>query len=64
MLTPRDQQYVTAAYDDRCKELRDLRMREDEKQQGIKRVDFLMERTRFAGLSNYRRADEWQLNIT
>lgn len=52
LLTPRDQQYVTAAYDDRCKELRDLRMREDEKQQGIKRVDFLMGQTRFMGLTS------------
>jgi hypothetical protein len=30
----------------------------------MKRVDFLMERTRFSGLSHYRRAHEWQLNVT
>ncbi|KAF8200086.1 hypothetical protein BJ912DRAFT_844203 [Pholiota molesta] len=60
-----DQRRATRAYQQRYRRQRSTALYEEEKRGGMKRVDFLMERTRFAGLSNtLRRADEWNLNIT
>lgn len=59
--SPRDQRRVTSAYNNRCEDIRDPRMREGEKRQGVKRVDFLMGRTRFTGLTSSG-PDAWVLH--
>ncbi|KAF8172680.1 hypothetical protein BJ912DRAFT_859949 [Pholiota molesta] len=60
-----DRRRATRAYEHRYRRQLSTRLYEEEKRGGMKRVDFLMERTRFAGLSNIsRRPDEWHLNIT
>lgn len=60
----RDQRRATRAYEDRYRRLRGSRY-DEEKRSGMKRVDFLMGRTRFVGISNNgRRPDEWHLSVT
>ncbi|KAG6917083.1 hypothetical protein DXG01_003972 [Tephrocybe rancida] len=56
---------VSLAYEQRYKRVRGTRDYEDEKQRGVLRVDFLMGRTRFMGLSsNERGAGVWLLHST
>ncbi|PPQ86203.1 hypothetical protein CVT25_006907 [Psilocybe cyanescens] len=60
-----DQRRATRAYEQRYRRQRSTRHYEEEKRGGMKRVDFLMGRSRFFGISNAgRRPDEWQLNVT
>lgn len=61
--TPQDKQRATLAYEHRYWRLRNSSEYEEEKRRGMKRIDFLMEMTRFAGLSgtNYG-PDAWVLN--
>lgn len=58
-----DQRRVVKAYEQRYRRIRDLGEYEEEKRKGVKRVDFLMERTKFAGISSTRRADAWILHV-
>ncbi|KAF8164075.1 hypothetical protein BJ912DRAFT_1096819 [Pholiota molesta] len=63
--SPTDQRRVSRAYEQRYRRQRSTKLYEEEKRGGLKRVDFLMERTRFVALSNHsRRSDEWHLNVT
>ncbi|KAF9524756.1 hypothetical protein CPB83DRAFT_860649 [Crepidotus variabilis] len=56
---------ATRAYEERYRRLRSQRSYEEEKRAGMKRVDFLMGRTRFVGLSSDgRRPDEWHLRVS
>jgi hypothetical protein len=59
-----DQRRAAGAYQQRYRRQRSTRVYEEEKRGGMRRVDFLMGRTRFLGISNSgRRPDEWQLNV-
>ncbi|KAF8811420.1 hypothetical protein BYT27DRAFT_7208559 [Phlegmacium glaucopus] len=61
---PEDQRRATRAYEQRYRRLRNNRAYDEEKRGGMKRVDFLMGRTKFLGISNSsRRPDEWQLRV-
>ncbi|CAA7261296.1 unnamed protein product [Cyclocybe aegerita] len=63
--TEHDQRRATRAYEHRYRRLRSTREYEEEKRSGMKRVDFLMGRTRFVGISpSSRRPDEWHLSVT
>lgn len=58
----KNRQRVTRAYEARYRRLRSSRTYEEEKRQGMKRVDFLMGSTRFTGLSPPEHGrDEWTL---
>uniref|UniRef100_A0A8H7Y8Z0 DUF6699 domain-containing protein n=1 Tax=Psilocybe cubensis TaxID=181762 RepID=A0A8H7Y8Z0_PSICU len=59
-----DQRRATRAYEQRYRRMRSSRHYEEEKRGGMKRVDFLMGRSRFLGISAGRRPDEWQLTVT
>ena len=63
-LSERDRRRATRAYEDRYRRLRSSRMYEEEKRGGMKRVDFLMGHTRFVGLTNNGRPDEWHLRVS
>ena len=60
-----DQTRATRAYEQRYRRFRDITAHDHEQRGGMKRVDFLMGRTRFQSISNTgRRAHEWRLNIS
>jgi hypothetical protein len=62
--TQDDQRRATRAYEKRYRRLRNTRAYEEEKRGGMKRVDFLMNHTRFLSISNSSRLpDEWQLRV-
>ncbi|CAA7261295.1 unnamed protein product [Cyclocybe aegerita] len=55
---------VDAAYYSRCGRIRDVEARIKEERKGIKKVDLLMGRTRFMGLSGTMNGPEtWELNV-
>lgn len=55
---------VNASYEHRHQRIGDERERDEEKRKGVKRVDFLMGRNRFLGLSCIKRGpDVWELNV-
>ncbi|KAF8069275.1 hypothetical protein FPV67DRAFT_1116715 [Lyophyllum atratum] len=59
----KDRRRVTSAYEQRYRRIRGSRDYEDEKRQGVRRVDFLMGHTRFMGLSSSSSGPEvWILN--
>jgi hypothetical protein len=55
---------VKAAYERRFRSLLDQRSYERERQSGVKRVDFLMDRNRFRGLIMTSAPGVWQLEVT
>ena len=63
--SPTDQRRATRAYEQRYRRQRSVRVYEEEKRGGMKRVDFLMGHTQFLGISNEsRRPEEWRLHVT
>jgi hypothetical protein len=63
-LRPEMQAAVTAAFKARYRRLSDDRDYDKEKGKGIKRVDFLTGRLRWAGLSSVKASpEEWVLNV-
>ena len=61
----KDQRRATRAYEKRYRRFRSILAHDEEKRNGMKRVDFLMGHTRFHSISNTgRRSDEWRLNVT
>lgn len=61
----KDMRRVNSAYEQRYRRIRSSREYQDEKSRGVRRVDFLMDRTRFMGLSSTSRgADTWILNVS
>jgi hypothetical protein len=60
----RDQIRATRAYEQRYRRFRNTFGTDVEKQSGMKRIDFLMNHTRFHGISKTgHHPDEWQLNV-
>ena len=60
-----DQKRATRAYEQRYRRFRNISAHDEEKRGGMKRIDFLMGRTRFHSISSTgRRADEWRLNVS
>ena len=60
-----DQRRATRAYEQRYRRFRSTSAHDKEKRGGMKRVDFLMGRTRFHSITNTgRRSDEWRLNVS
>ena len=60
-----DKKRATRAYERRYRRLRSISAHDEEKRGGMKRIDFLMGRTRFHSISSTgRRSDEWRLNVT
>jgi hypothetical protein len=57
--------YVNQAYFDRCNFIPDDYARMEEQKKGVKRIDFLLGRNRFLGLSS-RKGDSaiWELNVS
>jgi len=63
-LSTNGQRCATRAYEERYRRQRSIRIYEEEKRGGMKRVDFLMDHTQFLGISNSRRhLEEWQLHV-
>jgi hypothetical protein len=59
-----DKHKVNAAYEHRYLRIADPAAHEEEKRKGVKRVDFLMGRTRFLGLSRTTEGPGiWALNL-
>ncbi|ESK94363.1 hypothetical protein Moror_8173 [Moniliophthora roreri MCA 2997] len=58
-----DTQQVNEAYEYRYRRVRDYRASVEEKQGGVKRVDFLRRRTRFMGLSPSKNSTSFVLNL-
>jgi hypothetical protein len=63
--TTDDQKRVARAYEERYRRLRSERAYQDEKRAGMKRVDFLMGRTRWIGLEQNKKkgVDEWIMRL-
>jgi len=59
---PTDRGRVSQAYEARCRRIRSQREHQQEKSRGVRRVDFLMEHTKFRGLSPAPGTDAWVLN--
>ena len=60
----RDQVRATRAYEQRYRRFRNTFHNDDEKRCGMKRIDFLMNHTRFYGISKTGHSpEEWQLNV-
>lgn len=60
----RDQLWATRAYQQRYRQFRNTFGHDEEKRGGMKRIDYLMGRTKFNGLSNSgHHPDQWQLNV-
>ncbi|KAF9460205.1 hypothetical protein BDZ94DRAFT_1139093, partial [Collybia nuda] len=59
--TQKDKHHVNTAYEQRYRRIRSSREYQDEKSGGVRRVDFLMDHTRFMGLSMTRETDTWIL---
>ena len=64
VLSPSAQRRVKEAYDRRCRSNRDPRMQDRERWGGVKRIDFLMDRKCFRGLTRTSMPDLWQLEVT
>ena len=62
--TDRDIRRVSRAYEERYRRIRSQREYQEEKSRGVRRVDFLMEHTKFRGLSPAPGRDTWVLNTT
>jgi hypothetical protein len=63
-LSSEDALWVNAAWERRVKDITDWRAREVERRKGLKRIDFLMDRHRFLGLSRMGRdPDVFVLNV-
>jgi hypothetical protein len=64
-LSEKDRMYATQAYQRRYRRLRDADpyLSEKEKNRGMKRIDFLMGRIRFGGLSERRQPHEFDLLV-
>lgn len=65
----KDQKRATRAYEQRYKRFQSTsahnqEKRGQEKRGGMKRIDFFMGRTKFCGISNTGRPDEWELKVT
>ena len=59
-----DQLRATRAYARRYRRFRNIYGNDSEKRGGMKRIDFLMEHTKFQGISNTgHHQDKWQLNV-
>ena len=60
-----DKKRAARAYKQRYERIRNISAQDEEKRGGMKRIDFLMGRTRFHSISNTgRRSDEWRLDVT
>jgi hypothetical protein len=60
-----DRKRATRAYEQRYRRFRSNSAHDEEKRGGMKRIDFLMGRTRFHSISNTgHRSDEWRLNVS
>lgn len=58
-----DSERVTTAYQSRYRRFKGTRRYEEEKGKGVKRVDFLLEKTRWVGLSSTKEGPNvWMLN--
>lgn len=63
--SPDATQDVNEAYYRRCGRIEDFNLRQLEESKGVKRVDFLMGRNRFLGLSGTLKGpDIWELNVS
>lgn len=62
LLTPKDTECAVRAYEGRYRRLGSSSAYEEEKRQGMKRIDFLLCMTRFAGLTETSYPDSWLLN--
>ena len=63
--SPTDRGRATRAYEQRYRRQRSVRVYEEEKRGGMKRIDFLMGHTQFLGISNENhRLEEWRLHVT
>ena len=60
--TDRETRRISKAYEERYRRIRSQREYQDEKSRGVLRVDFLMEYTKFRGLSPASGRDAWVLN--
>ena len=59
-----DKKRATRAYKQRYGRIRNTSAQDEEKRGGMKRIDFLMGRTSFDGISNTsRHSDAWRLNV-
>ncbi|KAL0946664.1 hypothetical protein HGRIS_012854 [Hohenbuehelia grisea] len=64
-LPRQEQKRVTASYENRYRRIKSNRGYAEEKSQGVKKVDFLMGKTRFMGLSTSgSRPDHWVLHTS
>ncbi|KAF8879388.1 hypothetical protein BD779DRAFT_1552097 [Infundibulicybe gibba] len=63
--THKDQRRATAAYEARYRRMRGTRAYDEEKRGGLKRVDYLMDNTRFAGLTaSHRGSESFTMHVT
>ena len=60
--TDRDIRRVSKAYEERYRRIRGQQEYQEEKSRGVRRIDFLMEYTKFRGLSPASGRDVWILN--
>ncbi|KAF9255130.1 hypothetical protein L218DRAFT_366393 [Marasmius fiardii PR-910] len=59
----KEQSRVNEAYERRYSRIRDYSASREEKQGGVRRVDFLRGRTRFMGITPTSRANTWELRL-